>query len=369
MMRRRPALLILALVAMIPAAAQAGPAPERASAGAIAARGVAPFELIDRVIYVRGSINGSRPLWLLISSGSGQSAVDEAVARELDLRSAGSARLALGGAELPIENVAVVDLSAAEDQIGHEVDAVIGYDLFSRFVVEIDYYGQILRLHDPASFRPDPRFASLPLRIDGRRAYLRAGVELAGLPAFQRDYRLDTGLGGALADEAVRDATSPKIEIVGEAAGEPSAVTLTRTKAVQLGPFRFAGANGFAGEASVGGELLRRFTTIIDYGAGRLSLLPNRHYGDRFCFEMLGVELSLARDAGGMRIDAIYRGSTAEQAGLKVGDILTSVDGRPTSDFSLGQVRMMFGQQNSYVLTILHGAAVRHVPVTLSPAL
>jgi hypothetical protein len=360
---------MLAVAAMIPAAAHAEPASPAAPASTSAARGVAPFELIDRVIYVRGSINGSRPLWLLISSGSGQSAVDAAVARELNLGSAGSARLALGGAELPIENIAVVDLSAAEDQIGHQVDAVIGYDLFSRFVVEIDYYGQILRLHDQAGYRPDPRFASLPLRIHGRRAYLRAGVELAGLPASRRDYRLDTGLGGALVDEAVRDATSPKIEIVGEAAGAPSTVTLTRTKSVQLGPFRFAGANGFAGEASVGGELLRRFTTIIDYAGGKLSLLPNRHYEDRFCFEMLGVELSLVRDGGGMRIDAIYRSSTAEQAGLKVGEILTAIDGRPTTDFSLGQVRMMFGQQNSYVLTISQGAAVRQVPVILSPTL
>jgi hypothetical protein len=364
-MPRALALATLALLVPIPAAAQAEAAP----AGPTAARGVAPFELIDRVIYVRGSINGSRPLWLLISSGSARSALDASVARELDLHAGGSARLALGGAELPLDDFAVADLSTAEDQIGHEVDAVIGYDLFSRFVVEIDYYGQILRLHEPAGYRPDPRFASLPLRIADRRAYLRADVELAGLPKSRRDYRLDTGLGGALVDEAVRDAASPKIEIAGDGAGQPSTLTLTRTKSVQLGPFRFAGANGFAGEASIGGELLRRFTTIIDYPAGRLSLLPNRHYEDRFCFEMLGVELSLARGGGGMRVDAIYRESTAEQAGLEVGDILTAIDGRPADEFSLGQVRMMFGQQNSYVLTIRHGAAERHVPVTLRPTL
>jgi len=333
------------------------------------AAGLAPFDLADRVVYVRGSINGSRPLWLLVSSGSAGSALDKEVAAELGLTEAPGARLDLGGAQLPLDRLAILDLSAAEDQAGHEIDAVIGYELFRRFVVEIDYYGQVLRLHEPASHRPDPRAVTLPLRIEGRRAYLNAGVELAGLAPFRRDYRLDTGMGGALSDETVRQASSPKVEIEAGGDGGQSALTLTRARAVQLGPFRFAGANGFSGDPAIGGELLRRFTTVIDYGRGQLSLLPNRHYDDRFCFEMLGVELSVARGTGGLVVDAIYRGSTAERAGIRVGDVLTAIDGRPVGELALGQVRMMFGQQNSYSLSLRRGDTARTVPVTLSPTL
>jgi hypothetical protein len=353
--------LTAALLAPLALAAAAGEAQP-------AAAGLAPFELADRVIYVRGSINGSRPLWLLVSSGSAGSAVDKAVAAELGLTGAAGARLEVGGAQLPLDRVGIIDLSGAEDQAGREIDAVIGYELFRRFVVEIDYYGQVLRLHEPLSYRPDPRAATLPLRIDGRRAYLNAGVELAGLAPFRRDYRLDTGIGGALSDEKVGEAASPKVRI--ESGGdEQFAVTLTRARAVQIGPFRFAGANEFAGEPAIGGELLRRFTAVIDYGRGQLGLLPNRHYDDRFCFEMLGVELSAARGEGGLRVDALYRGSTAEQAGIAVGDILTAIDGRPVGELALAQVRMMFGQQNSYSLSLRRGDVARTVPVVLSPTL
>jgi hypothetical protein len=329
----------------------------------VSARALLPFEMVDRVVYVRGTIAGSRPLWILISSGSAGAAIDGAVAKELGL--AEGAVFTFGGAEVPVEKLARADLGTAEDIAGHPVDAIIGYDLFRRYVVEIDYYGQVVRLHDPASYRADPRATSLPMRIDKGQAYVEAKVNFAGLARISRQYRLDTGIGGAIVDEAVKTAGAPKLDIVGDG----FSLTLARTRSVGIGPFTFAGANAFNGEPSIGGELLRRFTTVFDYGRGRLSLLPNRHYDDVFCFEMLGVELSVARAAKGMRIDAIYKGSTAEKAGLRIGDILTAIDGTPTVQLPLGQVRMMFGQQNSYVLTVRRGDASRTVPVTLSAAL
>jgi hypothetical protein len=54
MMRRALALSTLALAAAVPPAAHAQPAPPGGGLGS--ARGVAPFELIDRAIYVPGSI-------------------------------------------------------------------------------------------------------------------------------------------------------------------------------------------------------------------------------------------------------------------------------------------------------------------------
>jgi hypothetical protein len=319
--------------------------------------------MVDRVVYVQGSIAGSRPLWILISSGSAGSAIDAKVAKELGIGP--GAVFTMGGAEVPVDKLARADLAAVEDQAGHRVDAVIGYDLFRRYVVEIDYYGQVVRLHDPATYRADPRAAWLPMRVEKGRAYVTAKVDFAGLAPALREYRLDTGVGGAIADEAVKTTSAPKLDIV----GEDFSLTLARARSVAMGPFTFAGANAFNGEPTIGGELLRRFTTVFDYGRGRLSLLPNRHFDDVFCFEMLGVELSVARPANGMRIDAIYRGSTAEKAGLKIGDIISAIDGRPTAELPLGQVRMMFGQQNSYVLTVRSGDVSRTVPVTLSASL
>lgn len=340
-----------------------------------ASRGLAPFEIVDRVIYVRGTVNGSRPLWLLISSGSGGSAIDTAVAKELGLApNSGTAisrpvTAAIGGAEVAMQKLSVIDLSSAEDQAGHEIDAVIGYELFKRYVVDIDYYGAILRLHEPVNYRPDLRATALPIRVSNRRAFLQAEVKLAGRDSFTREYRIDTGIGGALIDEEIKLASSPKLEIVGEDRGQRFSITLTRTEAVKLGPYSFPGANGISGDTAIGGELLRRFRTVLDYTKGQIYFLPNRHFGDRFCFEMLGAELSTARADHGLRIDAIYKGSTAEKADLKVGDILTAIDGRSTLDIPLGQVRMMTGQQNAYVLTVRRGAATREVPVTLNASL
>lgn len=354
---------ILLAACASPALAATPPAAVTRPPDAVSARALVPFEMVDRVVYVQGTIGDSRPLWILLSSGSAGSAIDSGVAKELGLGEGAVFRI--GGAEVPVNKLGKTDLGSAEDIAGHRIDAVLGYDLFSRYVTEIDYYGQVVRLHDPATYRADARAASLPMRVDKGHSYVRAKVAFAGLAPVTREYRLDTGIGGAIVDQAVATASSPKIDI----AGDGFSLTLARTKSVRIGPFTFAGANAFNGEPTIGGELLRRFTAVFDYGRGRLSLLPNRHHDDVFCFEMLGVELSVARAAKGMRIDAIYKASTAEKAGLKIGDILTAIDGRPTEQLPLGQVRMMFGQQNSYVLTVRRGEASRVVPVRLSPSL
>jgi S1-C subfamily serine protease len=62
----------------------------------------------------------------------------------------------------------------------------------------------------------------------------------------------------------------------------------------------------------------------------------------------------------------VLEGSPAASAGLREGDILTAVDGRPATRFRLEQVRQMFrkgGRQ--YLLSVKRGTKLLSLKITL----
>src|SRR5690606_41597713 len=56
---------------------------------------------------------------------------------------------------------------------------------------------------------------------------------------------------------------------------------------------RYFGSIGSMGErnGSLGGEILKRFTTVFDYGKGTVSLRKNSMFNDPFDFNLSGIDL------------------------------------------------------------------------------
>ena len=52
--------------------------------------------------------------------------------------------------------------------------------------------------------------------------------------------------------------------------------------------------------------------------------------------------ISIALAENGFRVSDIYKGLTADKAGLKTGDVLLEVDGKSLSKMSLGKASKMF---------------------------
>jgi hypothetical protein len=113
----------------------------------------------------------------------------------------------------------------------------------------------------------------------------------------------------------------------------------------------------------IGGEILRRFRVIVDYRRARVILEANKQLASPFTFDMSGMSLSAqGPELREYRVRTLIEGSPAAEAGVKVGDIITDVDGKPLARMTLSQIRQMLRKENKvYVLSIRRGDEVSRI--------
>ncbi len=118
---------------------------------------------------------------------------------------------------------------------------------------------------------------------------------------------------------------------------------------------------------SIGGDLLRRFTATFDYSRQEMILEPNARFSEPFEYDMSGMFLSAVEpEFSRFRIQRLVENSPAAEAGLSEGDIITAFDGRPSSDFTLNEVRRLFLQEGkSWTLEVQRGEETRTVELKL----
>ena len=174
-----------------------------------------PFTLESGEIVLPVSVNG-HPLRLLLDSGAGGSFVTAQAAQAAGLSAQGDLQaLGYGGASATgIATAATIEVADAVrlhhqslvvikdpnvakllSDRGH-VDGALGYELFTRFRVRVDYTRQLLTLTDPAAppTSPVPDAVTLPLKLENRMPTVQASVDNRPPARFL----VDTGDAGAI---------------------------------------------------------------------------------------------------------------------------------------------------------------------------
>ena len=122
-----------------------------------------PFEEDDGHIFLQARINDSAPLWFGLDTGAIRSVIDTHRAQALGLRFEGRQRVGgaggteeasilkgisikLPGVELLNQTAWALPLEALSAANSREMSGIIGYELFSHFVVEIDYANGFINL-------------------------------------------------------------------------------------------------------------------------------------------------------------------------------------------------------------------------------
>jgi hypothetical protein len=355
----------------------ASPAPSAASSRSLA---TIPFELYGNQVFVRVRINRSGPFWFVVDSGAGGWIVDRAHAVHLGLQleqetasgtGAGSGSydvayvkdvtFSLSGFAIPVPLIGVIDLSNSLSQTGREIEGLIGYDFFEKFIVEVDYEAKIIRLFDPKTYQYSGPGETLPITVDRevRNPFLTAEVTVQGAPPQSRKLLIDTGSNDTLDDSFVAKSTGSQLEVIsGVGLGKEFKSTVGIVSRVKLGGVSFENVYaGAGGVALVGGEILRRFTVIFDYAHGHMILEPNQHLDDAFLWDASGiVSLRLVPESGKFLLNSVLQGSPAGEAGLREGDMIESIDGLSSQHFTLQQVESIFHRLGAaHHLTVRRG--------------
>jgi Aspartyl protease/PDZ domain len=345
------------------------PAPDFAIAGGRTSTTV-PFTLVNNHIYVDAKLNGKGPYRLLCDTG-GANVVTPAVARQLGLRSEGALegkgageqsedvglvkieRVAIGDAVIERQLFAVFDLEKLEPAEGAAMPGLVGYEVFKRFVVRIDYGRGLLTLTLPSAFHADSRATALPFRFNGHTPEVDGEID-GTTGAFD----LDTGSRASL------DLTGPFVEknglvakygakltaVTGWGVGGPTRSLVTRTKVLKLGPLEVRDVvTGLSLQkkgaltdvyvaGNVGAGVLRRFTVTFDYGRQQVYFEPSGTPPPRDAFDRTGLWLN--RGDGFFEVVDAVVGGPAHEAGIRPGDRVVAVDGAAAARLSLPELRL-----------------------------
>lgn len=316
-----------------------------------------PFAGLDEGrIFVPVTVNG-HPVTAILDSGAGTAVLDSSFAVSAGLKQLGAVPLSgenaigagalitgleigLGGATLKNATVTTTDLRS----LGVVQPVVMGEDIFRGAVVDLDFPGRRLALRDPAGFRPPAGAIAVSLVYDGADELVPLSIE-GGPPA---PFILDTGFPMALrisphlakAQDLLTGRPSVAISAGGIGGSAPGQIASVR--GVSLGgvgfanvPVMFSNAWPSASytdrvQGLLGVALLSRFRVIVDWPAGRLYLIPAPGAATApFARDRLG--LIWTADGAAMRITGVQPGSPAARAGLKTGETIDTINGKPAA--------------------------------------
>jgi hypothetical protein len=342
-----------------------------------------PLDMDGVHLFLQARVNDSDPLWFILDTGADMSCIDRDVATDLGIELTGqltgdgvgegtvavslvqNVSFRVPGVELGNQTVAAVGLrDILEARIGRELDGILGYDFISRFVVEIDYWESKLHLYDRNAWEYEGDGTEVPIRIVSSDPVCDATVLLPDGRAIDCNLYIDTGsrvavrLNKPFAEEhALLTALPETIESSGGfGIGGATRDILGRITALRVGGLEFKAPvcafsqdeRGVGADVSLagklGGRILERCTVILDYERGRILLEPNPRFGAPFQGDMCGLTLVTGGrgDWHTFTVGNVVAGSPADSAGISTGDVIVSVDGKPTAELRLRELKDLF---------------------------
>jgi hypothetical protein len=257
-------------------------------------------------------------------------------------------------------NFHVNDYGVLTAVYGEQIDGIIGYSVLSRYILKINFDSTHIEFWTPGAMKyPKGGYLFRPLITTLPVQSARVKDEQTINARFL--YDMGAGLNMLLTTDFIEDSallSSKRKMWVKEAEGLGGKIDMHMTviKEVKLGPYRFRNVPVYVFDDAynvtsypymgglIGNDLLRRFNVILNYQRRDFHLTPNTHYNDPFDYSYSGVELYYID--GVIVLGDVAKGSPAEKAGLKEGDVVVAVNKNFTQNLQLMKAALQSSGEN-----------------------
>jgi hypothetical protein len=355
-----------------------------------------PIGTVGNAIFVQARLNNSTPLWFILDTGASASVVDAVRARALGLKSEGDLAASAPGGSVQVKftkgvnfilpGVSLMNQSVISSPFPKEIyemkpnfGGILGYDLISRFVMEIDYLHKTLTLYDAKTYEYKGPGKRVPIVVEGT-PFVSGQVKTEGHDPVSGRFEIDTGYDGALslygnfvnAHPDLKPAAAG-VHSTRQSLAKSSDNSRSRVERFTFGEVSFAdvvtdyaaGDEGSDRDVSglIGNEIFRRFKVTFDYSRQVMFLEPNARVSEPFGANVSGLELELqTKPRRKIMVADVQDESAAAEAGIQRGDQLIAVDNQPTTSFTVDQIdKLLQAEEREFLLTIKRGPKVLKV--------
>jgi hypothetical protein len=255
-------------------------------------------------------------------------------------------KLVLPGLTIDSLNFHINDYSILTAVYGEKIDGIIGYSVLSRYIIKVNYDSTEIEFwtkgtlkYPRGGFLLKPTINTLPVQS------ARVKDQTTKNARFLFD--MGAGLNMMLTSDFVKDSAilRPKRKLYvkeAEGLGGKIDMKLTVIREVKIGPFRFRNVPVYVFDDTynvtsypylggiLGNDLMRRFNIILNYDKRDIHITPNSHYNDVFDYSYSGIELYY--EDGMILLGDVAKGSPAEAAGLKEGDVVVAMNNNFTQN-------------------------------------
>jgi predicted aspartyl protease len=343
------------------------------------------FDLYSNLIVVKLKIDNSDTLNFILDTGvSSLIITDPSLAKKLNLEFSRKVKINGAGDQNSITaNVSVghnIDLGyikakkqnlvVLEDDILHlseymgiPIHGIFGHDLFSRFVVSIDFGSKEIQITEPNKFKYRKNLGDrFPIVVTQSKPFIEAS-ELAQGNEEYKHLRLviDTGAGHALMLNTQENSNiiMPQKVIranLGRGLNGNIEGNIGRIKKFKIGKYELKnvlasfpdslafsvkfGEEKQGRQGSIGGEFLRRFIVTFNYNEGYIGLKPlKKRFRESFEHDMSGLEIrAKGKDFDQYYVNYVLPGSNADKAGMQEGDQIIFCNNKHFKEMDINEI-------------------------------
>jgi len=346
-----------------------------------------PFELRDDLIHIEIQVNDRKHLDFIFDTGASITLISQNAGNELGLNNgavvnqtgaAGEHTVELFfGQYMTIGEEVISDINLLKSSIElprtsaleEEADGIIGFDILSNYVVQIDYVSLKLTLYDMDQYNNndlgDTYSFVKPFDIPMVKVTINsAGTEYDGV------FIVDTGATVNAVLNAPFVKKNKLMDHIGKhysinhqvgISGETMKLSLGRMDQLTFLDKKFThvpialshATNGALSyntfQGVIGNGLIRRFHIVFNYKKNEIYAYPNHDFHEVFRTDCLGVTFN-NKKLKVLIVKEVIPGSAAERGGIQTNDRFVQVNGRDVYGYEFEELKNIFSNAGGQII-------------------